>query len=203
MTDQKAFIIVDIQYDFLPGGALAVPQGDLVIAPIVQFARQFECLIATQDWHPAGHKSFASSHPGKLPFDSIPWHGSTQVLWPDHCVQGSPGASLHPSILSLPLKKIIQKGVDVEVDTYSAFFDNDKRTKTGLHDFLQENGITHITIAGLASDYCVHYTVLDALHLGYQVSVFLPGCRGINQQSGDVDRCISTWKASGVDLVYA
>lgn len=200
MTDSVALLLIDIQHDFLPGGALAVPQADDILEPIRLIARGFKTLVATQDWHPAGHKSFASSHAGKSVYDSIPLNGFHQTLWPDHCVQETAGAAIHPDILSLGIEKIIRKGTQPEIDSYSGFFDNQRKFKTDLHDFLQASHITKLVVGGLATDYCVKFTVLDALELGYSVVVFVPGVRGVNLNPGDSDRALAEMQKAGATL---
>ena len=188
---KKALIIVDMQADFLPGGSLAVAEGDQVIPYIVGLmdeADSYDVIIATQDWHPPGHGSFASAHPGTKPFDLGELNGLEQVFWPDHCVQGEEGARIHSDIMQ-PLialtesgqrSLIIKKGQHLEVDSYSAFFDNARRNDTGLHRALQSYEIGEVDIVGLAFDYCVKFTALDAASLGYATSVLLPGTRSVD-----------------------
>jgi nicotinamidase/pyrazinamidase len=197
MTEKSALLLIDLQFDFLETGALPVPEGSQVLAPICRLAQSFEIVVATQDWHPAGHKSFASSHPGKSPYDTLLWKGQEEVLWPDHCVQDSKGADLHPSILQLDPKMIIQKGTDPETDSYSAFFDNHRENKTLLDAWLRENGIRNLVVAGLATDYCVKFSVLDALSLGYSVQVFTEGSRGVNVRAEDSENAFRTMWESG------
>ena len=188
---KKALLVVDIQYDFLPGGSLAVAEGDTIIPYVIGLMEQkgqYELIVASQDWHPPGHGSFASSHPGAKPFDLGKLGGLEQVLWPDHCVQGEEGARLHPDILQ-PLVGItetgqrtllIKKGQHHEVDSYSAFFDNARQHDTGLHRALQSYEIDSVDIVGLAFDYCVKFTSLDAVSLGYSTSVLLQGTRSVD-----------------------
>jgi len=180
---KEALLIVDVQYDFLEGGALAVLNGNAVIPEILKVAPQFETIILTQDWHPAGHKSFASSHPGKKPFDQIDWQGNTETLWPDHCIQNTDGSKIHPDILALNPDVIIQKGTDIEIDSYSAFFDNGRKKQTGLNLWLKDHQIQKLVICGLATDYCVKFTAVDAWELGYEVMVLNSCCRAINAMS--------------------
>lgn len=202
MTTEKAvLLLIDIQLDFLPGGALAVEKGDQIIAPILDLATKFPNRIATQDWHPAGHKSFASSHSGKNPYDQIDYHGFSQTLWPDHCVQHTHGAEIHPTILGLGLHQIIQKGTNPEVDSYSAFFDNHRLEKTRLQSVLQKDGIETLIVAGLATDYCVLFTVLDALEFGYQVVVFEPGVRGVNLNPKDSALALEKMRFNGAAIL--
>ncbi len=169
----RALIVVDLQPDFMPGGALPVSGGDQVVEPIARLVRKgtFPLVAATQDWHPPGHLSFASNHPGKKPFETITLHGAPQVLWPDHCLQGSPGAALHPGLPPQPLALILRKGMDPQVDSYSAFRSapgpGGKRIPTGLAGFLRERGIQEVYLCGLARDYCVAWTALDAAAGGF------------------------------------
>jgi nicotinamidase/pyrazinamidase len=190
----KALIIVDIQNDFLPGGALAVADGDAILSFVVRLMRdehRYELVVATQDWHPPGHGSFSSSHPGRQPFEMGELDGLTQMLWPDHCVAGSDGARLAEKIRQTLVditvqgqrSLIIQKGQDSRVDSYSAFFDNARRHDTGLHRALQAYDITEVEVVGLAFDYCVKFTALDSASLGYQTSVLLEGTRAVDPAS--------------------
>ena len=159
-------IVIDLQYDFCPGGALAVPDGDAVLPVINRLARRMPHMIVTQDWHPAGHQSFASSHPGKAAFDTVTMSYGEQILWPDHCVQGTRGAELHAEFDVDPAELVIRKGVHGEIDSYSAFFENDKSTETGLAGYLRERGAGRLVMAGLALDFCVRYSAEDACRLG-------------------------------------
>jgi nicotinamidase/pyrazinamidase len=196
----KAFIIVDIQYDFIPGGALAVPEGDRVIPVINALQKHFDLVVATQDWHPAGHGSFASAHPGHKPGDIIQLNGLTQILWPDHCVQGSPGAEFVKDLDRSKVRRVFQKGTDPGVDSYSGLFDNGHRKDTGLGDFLRDQGVTDVYIAGLAADYCVKFTALDVVNLGYRTHVYRNACRGVNLYPTDVEQSYDTMKRAGVLL---
>lgn len=193
-----ALIIIDVQNDFCPGGALAVPDGDDVVAPINAMQDDFAIRVLTQDWHPAGHSSFASSHPGKNPFETVEMPYGTQVLWPDHCVQQSDGSGFHPD-LRTDADLILRKGFRPAIDSYSAFFENDHTTPTGLHGYLQERGVTDLTMAGLATDFCVHYSAVDAAALGYKVTVQLDACRAIDLD-GSLDSAAAAMKAAGVTL---
>ena len=176
----KALIIVDVQNDFMPTGALPVPNGDEVVPAInAEMKNNYDLIVATQDWHPANHKSFASNHQGKKPFEVIKLGGIDQILWTDHCVQGSFGAELHKDLDIEPIAAVFRKGMNPEVDSYSAFFDNNKQNPTGLHGYLQEKGITELVFCGLAGDYCVAYSAEDARNLGYKVSLFEAGIRSI------------------------
>jgi nicotinamidase/pyrazinamidase len=173
-------IVVDVQKDFCPGGALAVPRGDEVVAPILSIAPRFAHIILTQDWHPAHHTSFATSHPGKMPFETIELAYGAQTLWPAHCVQGSPGAGFHPGLYLPQAELILRKGFRPQVDSYSAFFENDHATATGLAGYLRERGMTRVFFAGLAYDYCVGYSALDARRLGFPAVVLRDACRAID-----------------------
>ena len=166
---KKALIIIDIQNDFLPNGKLAVNQGNEIIPIINNLQKKFDLIIATQDWHPANHKSFAANHKDKKEFEIIDLNGLPQVLWPIHCVQGTKGAELNSELNTDAISMIIRKGMDVETDSYSVFFDNDKRNKTGLHGYLKEHNVSEVYVCGLAADYCVYYTAKDAADLGYTV----------------------------------
>lgn len=167
----KALIIVDLQNDFIPGGALPVPEGDTIIERINEIQKKFELVIATQDWHPANHKSFVTQHEGKNVFDQIELNGLPQTLWPVHCVQGTVGAEFHKALNTNKIEAIFRKGTNPEIDSYSGFFDNGKKKSTGLHGFLQERNATHLYICGLAADFCVYHTAMDALTLGYNVTI--------------------------------
>ncbi|MBI4828863.1 MAG: bifunctional nicotinamidase/pyrazinamidase [Nitrospinae bacterium] len=177
-----ALIIVDVQNDFVPGGALAVPRGDEVIPVINALSRRFAQVVLTQDWHPAGHFSFASAHPGKQPFEVIPTLHGPQTLWPDHCVQGTRGAALHEGLEVTPARLLIRKGMNPALDSYSAFFENDRAAVTGLGGALRELGVRRVFIAGLATDFCVKFTALDARRLGFEALVIGDACRGIDTQ---------------------
>ena len=177
-----ALIIVDVQNDFCPGGALAVPKGDEVVPVANRLAGKFVNVVLTQDWHPAGHRSFASAHPGKKPFDIVRLPYGDQVLWPDHCVQGSEGAALRKDLDVPHAQLVIRKGWRREVDSYSGFIEGDRRTRTGLEGYLRERGIEKVFVCGLATDFCVAWTALDARKLGFEASVIEDGCRAIDTQ---------------------
>ena len=178
-----ALLLIDIQLDFLPGGALAVPGGDAILPLLNALQPRFDLVVATQDWHPAGHRSFASTHPGQAVFSETTWQGLPQRLWPDHCVQGTPGAALHPGLSLDRVEAIFRKGTDPELDSYSAFFDNGHRRATGLSAYLRARGITRVAVAGLASDYCVYFTAKDARGEGFEVLVLEDATRGIAPES--------------------
>ncbi|MGA7342408.1 MAG: bifunctional nicotinamidase/pyrazinamidase [Terracidiphilus sp.] len=180
-------IIVDVQNDFCPGGALAVPQGDAVIEPIHRIAPRFEHIVLTQDWHPPNHTSFAAAHPGKHPFDSIVLAYGAQTLWPIHCVQGSRGAEFHPALDLPQAELILRKGFRREVDSYSAFFENDRTTPTGLAGYLRDRKLTRAFFAGLAYDFCVGYSALDARRLGLEAFVLRDACRAIDLRGSVAD----------------
>lgn len=195
----KALIVIDVQNDFCPGGALAVPEGDLIVAGINALMDDFSAVILTQDWHPAGHSSFASSHEGKAPFEVIDMAYGAQVLWPDHCVQGSDGAAFHEGLNVTRADMIIRKGYNPAIDSYSAFFENDQTTPTGLDGYLRTRGISDLTMVGLATDFCVNFSALDAARLGYGVTVNLGLCRAIDLD-GSLDAATSAMQDAGVIL---
>jgi nicotinamidase/pyrazinamidase len=178
----RALLIVDVQYDFLPGGALPVPEGHLVIPAINSILDRFPLVVATQDWHPANHGSFASNHPGRSPFETGELNGLPQVFWPDHCVQGSQGARISEEIPQGRIQMILRKGTDPTVDSYSAFFDNRRARPTGLCGYLKERGVRQVWIAGLAGDYCAYYSAVDASDLGFQVVFLEDATRPISPQ---------------------
>ncbi|OLE62697.1 MAG: nicotinamidase [Deltaproteobacteria bacterium 13_1_20CM_2_69_21] len=197
----RTLILVDIQNDFLPGGALAVPRGDEVIPIANELQPRFDLVVATQDWHPAGHGSFASSHPGRRPGDLAALGGLPQVLWPDHCVQGSRGAEFAARLQMNRVEAIFRKGTDPAIDSYSAFFDNAHRKSTGLGDYLKGRGATEVYVLGLAADYCVKFSALDGRRLGFRMLVVEDGTRGVELQPGDVARAIEQMRAAGVEMV--
>ncbi|WP_170405909.1 bifunctional nicotinamidase/pyrazinamidase [Ruegeria arenilitoris] len=193
-----ALIVIDVQSDFCPGGALAVPNGDEIVAPINAMMPDFDAVILTQDWHPAGHSSFASSHPGKAPYDVVEMPYGPQVLWPDHCVQGTPGAEFHPD-LRTDADLILRKGFRSAIDSYSAFFENDRTTPTGLEGYLRTRGIDRLTLVGLATDFCVHYSAVDAARLGFDVTVRTDVCRAIDLD-GSLAAAEQAMRDTGVTL---
>lgn len=193
-----ALILVDIQNDFLPGGALAVPNGDEVIPVANEMTPCFNLVVATQDWHPANHGSFAAVHPGHQPGEVINLHGLEQVLWPVHCVQESAGAEFAEDLNLPDSAHIFQKGTDETIDSYSGFFDNGHRRATGLGEFLESRKVTDVYILGLATDYCVKFTALDAKQLGFETHLILPGCRGVELKEGDVEAALSELKEAGI-----
>lgn len=179
-ANEDLLLIIDVQNDFCPGGALAVADGDAVVPVINRLSGRFEQIVLTQDWHPPGHSSFASSHPGKAPFESITMAYGLQTLWPDHCIQGTPGAAFHADLAADKAQLIIRKGFRPGIDSYSAFFENDKTTPTGLAGYLGERGLTRVFLVGLATDFCVHYSAVDARRLGFEAVVIDNACRGID-----------------------
>ena len=195
-----ALIVIDVQNDFCPGGALAVPDGDAIVPGINAMMDAFTSVILTQDWHPADHQSFASQHAGKAPMDMVEMPYGAQILWPDHCVQGSHGAAFHPDLNVNRADMILRKGFRRGVDSYSAFFENDKTTPTGLEGYLRTRGITMLTFVGLATDFCVNYSALDASRLGFTVDVHTPLTRAIDL-NGSLDAATSGMRAAGVTLV--
>ena len=196
----NTLILVDIQNDFVPGGALAVPQGDAVVPVVNRLQPAFDLVVASQDWHPANHCSFVTQHPEKKPGDVVQVDGLPQVLWPVHCVQGSCGAELVPSLQTERVTKIINKGVDSRLDSYSAFFSNGHRRATKLGSYLKERGVTDVYVAGLATDYCVRATALDSAELGFKTHLIVEGCRGVDLHPGDVDRAIAEMKQADVNM---
>lgn len=195
----QALIVIDVQNDFCPGGALAVAEGDAIIPRVNALMAEFPVVVLTQDWHPPTHSSFASNHPGKAAFDSVMMPYGEQTLWPDHCIQGSNGALFHPALRTDPADLIIRKGFRPAIDSYSAFFENDRTTPTGLEGYLRNRGVAGVTVVGLATDYCVAYSALDAVRLGFAVTVLLGACRGIDL-GGSLTRMVDQMRAAGVAL---
>lgn len=200
ISDQDVLIVIDVQNDFCPGGALAVEDGDKVVAPINRLGRLFAHVVMTQDWHPPGHLSFASAHPGRQPFDAALLPYGEQTLWPDHCVQATEGAAFHRD-LSLPhCELILRKGFRRAIDSYSAFTENDRTTPTGLAGYLRERGFRRIVLAGLATDYCVAYSAMDACRHGFAVAVVADACRAIRSGAA-LDAVITEMRQAGADIV--
>jgi nicotinamidase/pyrazinamidase len=193
----QALIVIDVQNDFCPGGALAVPEGDAIVQGINAMMSEFDAVILTQDWHPAGHSSFASAHEGKAPYDAINMPYGPQVLWPDHCIQGSMGAKFHMELQQDRADLIIRKGYNPAIDSYSAFFENDNQTPTGLEGYLRTRGISKLTMVGLALDFCVNYSAVDAAKLGFDVIVRRDLCRAIDLE-GSLDVALTGMQAAGV-----
>lgn len=195
-----ALIVVDVQNDFCPGGALAVKDGDQILPTVNRLIEQNETVILTQDWHPAGHSSFASSHPGRSAFEMIEMDYGPQTLWPDHCVQGSHGAAFHAGLQWQRAELVIRKGFRHNIDSYSTFFENDHKTPTGLAGYLRERDIRSLTLVGLATDYCVAFSALDAIAQGFQVRVRLDACRAIDL-NGSLDLMLDRMRLHGVELI--
>jgi nicotinamidase/pyrazinamidase len=200
--DNDAFLAIDVQNDFCPGGALAVPEGEAVVAPINELMARFTHVAATQDWHPADHASFAASPAGAAPFSKIDLPYGEQTLWPSHCVQGTAGAAFHPRFELDRATAIIRKGWRRDVDSYSAFFENDRTTPTGLGGLLRERGVTRVFLAGLATDFCVSFSALDAHRLGFKAFVVLDACRAIDLD-GSRAAALAAWEKAGVAVVAA
>jgi nicotinamidase/pyrazinamidase len=200
ITTQDVLLVIDVQNDFCPGGALAVADGDAVLAPLHRVAAKFDHIVLTQDWHPAGHSSFASAHAGKHPFEQIEVSYGIQTLWPDHCVQGSKGAEFHPALHLTQAELILRKGFRPQIDSYSAFFENDRVTATGLAGYLQERNLTRVFLAGLAYDFCVGYSALDARRLGFEAIILRDACRAIDL-NGSVDKIEAEFARAGVKLI--
>jgi len=199
----KTLILVDIQNDFLPGGALAVPDGQLIIPVVNRLQAAFPLVVATQDWHPANHGSFAANHPGKQPFEQSELNGLPQTLWPVHCVQGTPGAELAPGLQRDRLAKIFPKGTDAGIDSYSGLFDNGHRQSTGLGEWLQARGATEVYVCGLATDYCVKFTALDAAQSGFKTFFIEDASRGVNLQPNEVANAIAEMNRAGIATVQS
>ncbi|MEO1452116.1 MAG: bifunctional nicotinamidase/pyrazinamidase [Bacteroidota bacterium] len=199
----QALILVDIQNDFVPGGALAVSEGDQIVPLVNKLQQQFDMIVATQDWHPADHGSFATHHAGKNPGEVIDLHGLTQVLWPVHCVQGSSGAEFVAELDTEKVADVFVKGTDPTVDSYSGFFDNGRRKATGLGEYLKAKGVTEVFVVGLATDYCVKFTALDAHSLGFQTSVIADATRAVNLQPGDGEAALAEMQAAGIKVIQA
>lgn len=197
----RALVLVDLQYDFLPGGALAVVRGDETLAVARALIPRFDVVVATQDWHPPSHQSFAANHPDKKPGEMTDLGGLPQVLWPVHCVQGTRGAELHESLDPGSIAAVFRKGMDPAVDSYSGFFDNGHKAATGLGDWLTAKQITQLYVLGLATDYCVKFTVLDARQLGFEVWLVEDGCRAVELTRGDEERAIAAMRDAGATIL--
>jgi len=199
----RALLLVDIQNDFCPGGALGVAHGDEVVAVANRLIPRFDLVVATLDFHPPNHGSFAANHPGKQPFEKGELAGLPQVLWPIHCVQGTPGAAFHPALHATAIKHVVAKGTDPSIDSYSGFFDNGHRKATGLYDLLRLHQVEEVMVMGLATDYCVRATVLDALALGLQATVVADGCRAVDLVPGDGQRALEEMQRAGARLEHS
>jgi len=198
--ERDVLVIVDVQNDFCPGGALAVPQGDDIVPVVNRLATEFTHVVLTQDWHPRGHASFASSHPGKHPFEVIDVSYGEQILWPDHCVQGTRGAAFHTKLDVPHAELVLRKGFRAAIDSYSAFFENDRRTPTGLVAYLKERRLDRITLCGLATDFCVFYSAIDGRQSGFEVTVVTDACRGIDMD-GSLANAMRSMKEAGVTIL--
>jgi nicotinamidase/pyrazinamidase len=199
----RCLLVIDLQRDFLPGGALGVPEGDQVVPVANALMPYFELVLATKDWHPAAHLSFASQHLGRRVGEVVQLAGLPQILWPDHCIQHSPGAEFAPGLDTQRIQRVFWKGVDAEIDSYSGLFDNGRQRSTGLAEFLRERGVTEMFLLGLATDYCVKYTALDVLTLGLDVAVVSDGCRGVNLQPRDAAQALDAMQAAGARLIIS
>lgn len=199
----KALLLIDIQNDFIPGGALAVKEGDEIVPIVNRLQKQFSLIIATQDWHPINHGSFAANHLGKKEGEMIELHGLAQILWPIHCVQNTKGAAFVDGLEMSQVDAIFYKGTDPAVDSYSGFFDNGRRKATGLGDYLRQKEVKEVYIAGLATDYCVKYSALDAHSLGFTTFVIEDACRGVNLQEGDVQMAVAELKEKGIYIIQS
>ncbi len=197
----RALVLVDLQYDFLPGGALAVSHGQETIAVAQRLIPKFDIVVATQDWHPRDHHSFAANHPGKSPGEMIDVGGLPQVLWPVHCVQNSRGAELHEALERGKITAVFRKGIDPELDSYSGFYDNGHKKATGLADWLHQKKVNRLYVLGLATDYCVKFTVLDGRQLGFDVWLVEDGCRAVDLAPGDGDRAVVAMRAAGATII--
>jgi len=199
----KALIIADVQNDFCPGGALAVPEGDRVVSVINRIQPLLELVVATQDWHPIDHGSFAANHPGRSPGEQIELAGLPQILWPVHCVQNTPGAALHPALDRSRIARVFQKGTDPNLDSYSGFFDNGHRSSTGLDEYLRGHDVGEVYVCGLTTDYCVKATALDAASLGFKTYLVEDACRGVELCPGDVQKAIAQMRRQGVFVLQS
>ncbi|MBC7474886.1 MAG: bifunctional nicotinamidase/pyrazinamidase [Candidatus Sericytochromatia bacterium] len=200
---KDALILIDIQNDFCPGGSLAVNEGDQIIPIVNQLQKQFDLVIATQDWHPADHISFAANHTNKKVGEFIDVNGNPQILWPVHCAQGTHGADFVEELDMSKVKKVFQKGTNKQIDSYSGFFDNDHKNSTGLGDYLKLEGVENVYIVGLATDYCVKYTVIDALSLGFNTNVVIDACRGVKLNPNDVENAIQDMEKAGAKIIMS
>ena len=198
--DRDVLLIVDVQRDFCPGGTLAVPGGDAIVPAVNRLAERFAHVVLTQDWHPPGHSSFASAHSGHAPFETIELAYGTQTLWPDHCVQDTPGAAFHPGLAAPRAEMVIRKGFRSAIDSYSAFRENDRKTPTGLAGYLRERGFERVTLCGIATDVCVFYSALDARAAGFPTTLVLDACAGLDHD-GSLGRALDEMRAAGVSIV--
>lgn len=197
----KALVVIDVQNDFCPGGSLAVTDGDLVVPVINRLYEKFDKVVATQDWHPADHASFSSNNAGTNPMEMIDLKGIMQVMWPDHCVQGTTGADFHPELMTDPFDLIIRKGTNQTLDSYSAFLENDQHTETGLTHYFKGLGINDLYFVGLATDYCVYFSAMDAKDAGFNTHVIIDACRGVDFPEHNIDRTIEIMKVAGIHII--
>jgi nicotinamidase/pyrazinamidase len=200
ITERDVLIVTDPQRDFCPGGALAVPEGDAIMPLVNRLARQFAHVVVTQDWHPSGHLSFASAHPGRKPYETIEVEYGPQTLWPDHCLQGTAGAAFHPALDIPHAELVIRKGYHPLIDSYSAFRENDGKTPTGLTGYLRERGLERVTLCGLATDFCVYFSAIDARKAGFETRLVLEASRAIDVDSS-LARALSAMREAGVELI--
>lgn len=200
VANEDVLLVIDVQNDFCPGGSLAVADGDAVVPVVNRIADRFAHVVLTQDWHPKGHSSFATSHPGAQPFQTMTMPYGAQTLWPDHCIQGTAGADFHPQLVTTRVELIIRKGFRRAIDSYSAFFENDKTTPTGLAGYLRERSLTRVVLVGLATDFCVHYSAIDARRLGFEAVVIDAGCRAIDL-AGSLGAAYTQWAEAGVQRI--
>ena len=200
-TEQNALLIIDVQNDFCPGGRLAVKDGDKVVPCINQIMRKFYKVVATQDWHPENHVSFAKNHAGTKAYDVIDVDGISQVLWPVHCVAGTKGAEFHPKLDKSCFHLILRKGTNPNIDSYSAFMENDKKTKTGLEGFLKSLDIKQVYVCGLATDYCVFYSAMDARISGFETFVIIDACRGIDEPKGNLEKALNIMNDNEIEII--
>jgi nicotinamidase/pyrazinamidase len=200
ITERDVLIVTDPQRDFCPGGALAVPEGDAIMPLVNRLARHFAHVVVTQDWHPPGHMSFASAHPGRKPFETIEVDYGPQTLWPDHCVQGTAGAAFHPALDIPHAELVIRKGYHRLIDSYSAFRENDGKTPTGLTGYLRERGLERVTLCGLATDFCVYFSAIDAREAGFETRLVLEASRAIDID-GSLARALDAMRQAGISLV--
>ncbi len=198
----KALVLVDLQNDFCPGGSLAVKEGDRIIPLINKLQNQFELIIATQDWHPKDHLSFASNHQKKVG-EVVDLEGLPQILWPDHCVQQSCGAEFVASLETKKINRVFQKGMDRRIDSYSGFFDNGHRKSTGMGEYLKKKRVTEVYVVGLATDYCVKFTALDALRSGFETTLIEDACRGVDLKPGDIQKAVDEMRKNGVKIIHS
>lgn len=203
MNNKKALIVVDIQKDFCTGGSLAVKQGEMIIPTVNQLMPHFDLVVATKDWHPADHTSFAINHPGRQVGEVIQLGDLPQILWPSHCVQGTPGSDFFPGLETHLFTKIFYKGTDSNLDSYSAFYDNAHLRSTGLTEYLREQGVDTVYLTGLATDYCVKYSALDALHGKFNVVVFEDACKGVELTPGDIAAAYAEMRAQGIQIMLS